>query len=125
MQPQIDVPLGATALAIGSQGEGSATVGGQTQVIGQIELANFNNPAGLSAIGGNALIESGTSGRPIVGHPGTGGRGELVSGTQELSNVDIAEEAVGQIVAKIAFKANINVIRVAGEMTGSLVNLTA
>lgn len=125
LQPRIDVPLGATALAVDSHGEVSATVGGQPQVIGQIELANFNNPAGLTAIGGNVLIESAASGQPTVGQPGTGGRGEIISGAQELSNVDIAEEAVGQIVANIAFTANISVIRVAGEMTGSLLDLIA
>lgn len=125
LQPQINVPPGATALTIDSQGEVTATVGGQPQVIGQLALASFNNPAGLRSVGGNVLIESSASGRPTVGQPGTGGRGDIISGAQELSNVDFAEEAVSQMVAKFAFKANINVIRVADQMMGSLLDRKA
>jgi flagellar basal-body rod protein FlgG len=121
--PRITIPPGATALSIGSNGEVSAQVGGQTEVLGQIELANFNNPSGLSAGGGNILSQSGASGAPVTGIPGTGGFGSLISGGVEMSNVDIAEEAVDQITSKMAFQANINVIRTADKMNGALLDL--
>ena len=67
--PQITVPEGATSVTVGNDGTVSATLQGEatpTQ-LGQIELATFMNAAGLSAIGGNLLVESAASGTPQVG----------------------------------------------------------
>ena len=100
-------------------------MGGTTRTLGRISLANFNNPAGLTPLGGNLFAQSAESGQAVLGSPGTGGLGQLVSGAIETSNVDIAEEAVDQILATNAFKANANVIRAADEMTGTVLDIKA
>lgn len=123
LAPKITVPGNATSVSINSNGEVSVFVGGDTVDLGQIELADFNNPGGLTAAGANVLLESSASGQPLSGNPGTGGFGELISGALELSNVDITEEIVDQILAKNAFKANANVIKTADKMLGTLLDI--
>lgn len=125
LNPAITVPAGTTELSIASGGEVSARVGGNVEPLGQIQLANFNNPSGLQALGGNLFQESGASGAPIPGNPGTGGAGELVPGAIEGSNVDIPTEMVDMITAKLAFKANINMIKTTDEMMGAILNIKA
>jgi len=125
VQPEITVPGNQTGISIGPDGQVSGQVGGTSQVLGQIQLANFNNPAGLAPLGGNLFGQSAASGQPIIGAPGTGGLGQLVPGAIEASNVDIAQEAIEQIMAKTAFRANANVIRTANEMTGTLLDIKA
>lgn len=121
--PPVTVPGNATAVSIDSQGQVTAQVGGAPQVIGQIELSQFNNPGGLTALGGNVSAESPASGSPVSGTPGSGSFGTVISGALESSNVDIAEEVVGQIVAKAAFKANASVIRTSDELLGTLLDI--
>ena len=121
--PEINVPAGNNGISVGSNGQGSAQTPAGLEVAGQIQLANFNNPSGLSAAGGNLLNESAASGAPVAGNPGEGALGSVLSGFLEGSNVDIAEEMVDQIIAKAAFKANINVIKANDEMIGSLLDI--
>lgn len=123
LTPKVTVPGDATAVSIDSAGQVSAIAGGSSQVIGQIELSRFNDAAGLTALGGNVLTESSASGSPVSGRPGTGQFGTVISGALESSNVDIAEEAVGQILAKTAFKASANVIRASDELIGTLLDI--
>lgn len=125
LQPEISIPGNATGVNIGPDGTVSAQVGGTTQTLGRITLANFNSPGGLTSLGGNLFAQSAQSGQPAFGAPGTGGLGQLVPGAIETSNVDIAEEAVDQILATNAFKANANVIRAADEMTGTILDIKA
>lgn len=121
--PDINVPAGNSEISVGANGQVSTQSAGGLELAGQIQLANFNNPAGLSAAGGNLLNESAASGAPVVGAPGEGALGSVLSGFLEGSNVDIAEEMVDQIVAKAAFKANFNVIKANDEMIGSLLDI--
>jgi len=121
--PAVNVPGNNAGISVGANGQISAQVGGQPEVLGQIQLANFANPSGLSAAGGNLLNESASSGAPIVGGPGEGGRGTVLSGFLEGSNVDITEEIVDQIVAKAAFKANVNVIKANDELLGTILDI--
>ncbi len=123
LQPEITVPAGSTELAIGAGGEVSARVGGEVRSLGQFQLSQFNNPGGLDSAGNNLLLETAASGQAVSGSPGTGSLGSLVSGAVESSNVDLSEELVGQLVDKTVFQANINVIRVAEDMTGTLLDL--
>ncbi len=123
--PEINVPGDATQINVDSQGQVSANVGGNNEVLGQIQLANFNNSSGLSAQGGNTLGESSASGAPVAGAPGDGGFGSIVSGFLESSNVDLAEEIVDQMVSKAAFKANTKIIRATDEMLGALLDIKA
>jgi flagellar basal-body rod protein FlgG len=121
--PAINVPGNNTGISIDSSGQVSAQVGGQPEVVGQIEIAGFQNLSGLSAAGGNLLNESAGSGAPVAGAPGEGGRGTVLSGFLESSNVDITEEIVDQIVAKAAFKANVNVIKANDELLGTILDI--
>ena len=121
--PAVNVPGNNAGISVGANGQISAQVGGQPEVLGQIQLANFANPSGLSAAGGNLLNESAGSGAPVVGGPGEGGRGTVLSGFLEGSNVDITEEIVDQIVAKAAFKANVNDIKANDELLGTILDI--
>ena len=121
--PAVNIPGNNTGISVDSSGQISTQVDGQPEVAGQIQLANFQNPSGLSAAGGNLLNESAASGAPDVGAPGEGGRGTVLSGFLEGSNVDITEEIVDQIVAKAAFKANINVIKTNDELLGTILDI--
>ena len=121
--PEINVPADNNGISVGANGQVSTQTAAGLEVAGQIQLASFNNPEGLSASGGNLLNESAASGAPAVGNPGEGTLGSVLSGFLEGSNVDIAEEMVDQIVAKAAFKANVNVIRANDEMIGSLLDI--
>jgi len=123
LSPPVSVLGNATGVSIDSSGQVSAIVGGSSVTIGQIELAQFNNPGGLTAEGGNLFSVSSASGPSVSGTPGSGSRGTVISGALESSNVDITEEIVGQIVSKAAFKANASVIRAADELIGSLLDI--
>jgi len=121
--PPVTIPAGATGVSIDPSGQVSAIVGGTSVAVGQIELANFNNPGGLSAQGGNVFTASASSGSSVTGTPGSGSLGTVQNGALESSNVDIAQEIVGQIVAKTSFKANLAVIRTSKDLIGTLLDI--
>jgi flagellar hook protein FlgE len=93
------------------------------QPIGRLALASFNNPGGLEKAGSSSFRVGVNSGAPQVGLAGAGGRGALVSGALEMSNVDLAEEFTGLIVAQRGFQANSRVITSSDEILQDLVNL--
>jgi flagellar basal-body rod protein FlgG len=86
------------------------------QNIGNIELVDFINPAGLQAIGGNLFLQTGSSGDPIVGTPGLDGMGQVKQGMLENSNVDIVQEMVNMITTQRAYEMNSKVISTADQM---------
>jgi flagellar hook protein FlgE len=96
---------------------------GLRQPLGQLALANFTNPAGLEKAGNSSYRAGDNSGNAVVGVAGTGGRGTLTAGALEMSNVDLAEEFTGLIVAQRGFQANSKVITASDEMLSDLVNL--
>lgn len=118
LQPEIQVPANTIAIAIGPDGTISATVDGQASPteIGKIETARFVNGAGLLSIGNNLLIETGASGTPQVGAPGTEGRGSVKSGSLEASNVNVVEELVDMIETQRAYEVNSKMIQATDEM---------
>tara|TARA_Y100000588_G_C13933206_1_gene786703 strand:- start:111 stop:824 length:714 start_codon:yes stop_codon:yes gene_type:complete len=120
--PEINIPAGNNGITVGANGQVSSQTPAGLELTGQIQLANFNNPEGLIAVGGNLLNESAASGAPILGIPGEGALGSLIAGFLEGSNVDIEEEMIDQIVSKAAFKANVNVIKANDEIIGSLLD---
>jgi flagellar hook protein FlgE len=79
---------------------------GQTLALGQVAIASFSNNQGLDAVGNNDYQASAASGAAVVGLPGTGGRGTIVGGSVEQSNVNIATEFAKLIVAQQAYSAN-------------------
>jgi flagellar basal-body rod protein FlgG len=125
MIPEITLPEDTTSVAVGKDGTLEIMQFGQddpTQV-GQIELARFVNPAGLSAIGRNLLVETSASGDPITDVPGQGGLGEVNQGYVEMSNVSVVDEMVNMIVAQRAYEMNSKAIQTADDMAAIANNL--
>ncbi|ADU30751.1 flagellar hook protein FlgE [Evansella cellulosilytica] len=96
---------------------------GEVRLLGQIALATFNNPGGLSKSGNNLYMVSNNSGNPQVGLAGDGGRGMLTGASLEMSNVDLSEEFTEMIVAQRGFQANTRMITTSDEILQELVNL--
>src|SRR5690606_979742 len=95
---------------------------GQVQLLGQIALANFNNPEGLTKVGENLYQVSNNSGVPNIGIAGQD-MGTINGGTLEMSNVDLSEEFTEMIVAQRGFQANTRIITTSDEILQELVNL--
>ncbi len=91
--------------------------------IGKLALASFANPSGLAKAGNSSFRVGDNSGAANIGEAGAGGRGNLTSGALEMSNVDLAEEFTGLIVAQRGFQANSRVISSSDEILQDLVNL--
>ena len=100
-------------------------MGGARADLGQIQLANFSNPNGLSAQGDSAFLPTGASGIPQLGQPGTGDRGTIRSGMLEGSNVDLAEEIINQLTEEKMFAANAISVRAYDEMTREVLDILA
>jgi len=96
---------------------------GQSQVLGRICLATFNNPSGLNKVGDNLYAQSNNSGKAEEGTPNSGGRGKLSPGSLEMSNVDLAQEFSNMIITQRGFQANSKIISVSDEMLQDLANL--
>jgi flagellar hook protein FlgE len=96
---------------------------GLKQALGQVALANFNNPPGLEKVGGSLYAATINSGNPGIGTAGTGGRGALASGVLEMSNVDLAQEFTNLVVAQRGFQANSKVVTVSDEILNDLINM--
>jgi flagellar hook protein FlgE len=96
---------------------------GQSKPAGQIELATFRNPQGLSPQGGNNWSRTFDSGDPIVGTPSQGNLGVLQSGALEESNVDLTAELVNMITAQRTYQANAQTIKTQDQVLQTLVNL--
>jgi flagellar hook protein FlgE len=79
---------------------------GNTLALGQVAVASFANNQGLTSIGNNNYQATNASGTAVIGEAGTGGRGTIVGGSVEQSNVDIATEFSKLIVAQQAYSAN-------------------
>ena len=127
LEPQITIPPEAQNVAVAADGTVSFTLPGQpnTQLAGQIQLANFANPAGLNSIGRNLYLTTDASGEPTVGNPGgQEGLGSLLQGFVEQSNVSVVEEFINLIVSQRAYEANSKVVRAADEMYGQVNNMS-
>jgi flagellar hook protein FlgE len=96
---------------------------GLKQAVGQLALASFANPTGLSKAGSSLYRTSVNSGDPMIGTAGTNGRGALAGGALEMSNVDLSSEFTNLIVAQRGFQANSRVITTSDELLQELVNL--
>lgn len=121
---RIKIPTDAKSLSISKDGQVSfVAADGELRIAGYIVTSNFSNNAGLSKVGANNFVQSQNSGAPQFGVPGAGGRGELVSGALEMSNVDLSEEFTEMIVAQRGFQANTRIITTSDEILQELVNL--
>lgn len=96
---------------------------GMQQLLGQVALVDFVNPSGLIRVAENMYEVGLNSGDPVIGAPGAGGRGSVVGGYLEASNVDLAQEFTNMILAQRGFQASSRVITTSDEMLQELVNI--
>lgn len=120
LEPAIVVPPEAQSFTVGQDGTVSITTAAnpQAQVIGNLQTADFINPAGLQAVGNNLFLETASSGAPQVGTPGLNGFGTMLQNTLENSNVSTVEELVNMITTQRAYEMNSKVISTADQMLG-------
>ncbi len=124
MIPTLTIPQNAMSVTITPDGSISAVQPGNiSTILGQLQLADFANPAGLTAIGQNMLQQSVGSGPPIIGAPGVNGLGTVAQGTLETSNVSAVEEMVNLIAAQRAYEMNSKAIQAADEMLQAANNI--
>jgi len=123
--PGITIPANATAIAISETGQVSVQLPNQVapSQVGEVQLVNFANPAGLSSVGNNLMVETAASGTPTQGQPGSNGLGNLKQFYVEASNVNVAEELVSLIQAQRAYEVNTRAIKASDEMLQRLVQL--
>lgn len=123
--PQLTIPGNTTSIAVGADGTVQAQLYGQDEPtqLGQLELARFINPAGLSAIGKNLLVATSASGTPTTNVPTLGGMGSIDQGYLEMSNVSVVDEMVNMIVAQRAYEMNSKAIQTADDMSQIANNL--
>jgi flagellar basal-body rod protein FlgG len=126
VEPSITIPANAQSVTIAPDGTVSYMLPGQSaaQKAGQIQIASFQNPAGLNNIGKNQYQPTDASGDATVAAPGgQEGMGSLLQGYTEQSNVSIVEEFINLIVAQRAYEANSKVVKAADEMYQQVNNL--
>lgn len=118
LQPEMVIPPNATTLEITSKGQVNIYLDQATQAqsIGQIQLVNFVNPAGLKSVGRNLFLPSNSSGLPQQAVPGESGLGVIAQGQIESSNVNIVDEMVNMISAQRAYETNSKVVQAADQM---------
>jgi len=124
--PGITIPVTAQSITISQTGEvrifeqGGAVEG---TVAGQLQLAVFANPAGLTSIGQNYFLETAASGAPQQGNPGANGYGSVKQYFIEQSNVNMAEELVSMIVAQRAYEINTRAVTASDGMLQKLAQM--
>jgi len=124
VEPGITVPQGASTITIGSDGTVSAQIPGQATPaqIGNLQLTDFVNAAGLMPRGENLYVETAASGSPQTGTPGLNGVGTLTQGALESSNVNVVEELVNMIETQRAYEMNSKAISSTDQMLQYLTN---
>ncbi len=125
LEPEMTVPEDTLNITVSSDGIVSVLQAGQTESteIGQIELADFINPAGLRAVGENLFEETESSGNALLNIPGEEGAGKLMQGFIETSNVNIVEEMVNMIIGQRAYEINSKAVQTSDEMLQMANNL--
>ncbi|MDC8773768.1 flagellar basal-body rod protein FlgG [Roseateles albus] len=123
--PGITIPNNAQSVTVGTDGTVSITVPGNPtpQTVGQIQLANFINPAGLDPKGQNLFTETAASGTPTNGAPSSDGLGVLQQGYVETSNVNVVEELVAMIQTQRAYEMNSKAIQTSDQMLQKLAQI--
>ena len=96
---------------------------GQSRNLGQVVLANFTNPNGLTSLGGNQWGETSASGAALVGVPGSASLGVMQAASVEESNTDLTAELVAMITQQRNYQANAQSIKTQDSIMHTLVNL--
>ncbi|KAF1050759.1 MAG: Flagellar hook protein FlgE [Burkholderia gladioli] len=112
-----------TSYSVGVDGSLSGIYSnGKTMTLGQV-VVNFNNPSGLTSIGGNQYLQTAASGVPQIGVAGTTNHGALKGGTTEASTTDLTGELVNLITAQRDYQANAQTIKTQRTVDQTLINL--
>ena len=125
LEPAITIPADALQISIDENGSVSVTQPGATAptVLGTMQLATFQNRAGLLSVGNNAFKETDSSGAPTVGGPNSDVRGKTQQGFLEMSNVSVVEEMVNLISAQRAYETNSRTVQTGDEMLQTANNM--
>src|SRR2546421_2691775 len=123
--PAIQIPQDATGVTISADGKVSYQQPGNTQLqqAGQLQVAIFQNPAGLLKLGENLYADTISSGNAIVQNPGVQGAGSLRQGFLELSNVEPVRELIDLITTQRSFEMNSQVIEAGNNILQTITNL--
>jgi flagellar basal-body rod protein FlgG len=124
LTPAINVPQGAVVVTVDKSGLVTTTdsAGNMTQ-IGQLQLATFINPAGLTSIGRNLYNKTDASGDASIGNPNTDGKGAITQYFLEISNVSVIDEMVKMIIGQRNYEINSKSIQTADSMLSIINNL--
>ena len=126
VQPAITIPEGAQSISVAADGTVSVVIPGSsiaTQV-GNLQVTDFINPAGLQPLGKNLFAETASSGTPSAGNPGLNGLGTSMQGFIESSNVNVVEELVNMIETQRAYEINSRAISTSDQMLQFMTNNT-
>ncbi len=96
---------------------------GERKILGQIAVGTFTNPMGLEKEGESLYRETNNSGLANIGGAQTQGRGKILAGILEMSNVDLSETFTDMIVTERGFQANSRVITTSDEMLREIIGL--
>lgn len=96
---------------------------GTNRVLGQIALATFANDRGLEKAGDNTYAETNNSGQANIGESGVAGKGSLLAGALEMSNVDLSEQMTDMIVTQRGFQSNAKTIQTADTLLETVLSL--
>lgn len=123
--PGFTVPQDTIDIQINQEGQVFVKIDGQValQNLGQIQIANFINPAGLEAMGDNLLLETEASGAAIVGNPNSENFASIRQGAVENSNVNVVDEITRLITAQRAYEMNSQVISTSDDMLATITQL--
>lgn len=123
--PGITIPADAISVTINEEGQVLAKIDGQVDEsnVGQIQLATFQNDAGLENVGNNLLLETAASGAATTGNPASTGFGTTMQGFVEASNVDPVQEITAMISAQRAYELNSKVIETTDQMMSMINNV--
>lgn len=125
LYPPVTVPQDTTILTVDREGKISVFQPGSPtpNEIGQVELANFVNPAGLLSDGKSLYKETEAAGPPITGTPGNNEFGTILQGFVEISNVSVVEELTQMIMAQRGYEVNSKAVQASDEMLQQASNL--
>jgi flagellar basal-body rod protein FlgG len=125
MQPPITIPTNATSITIAQDGTVTVQLPGQTTAtqVGQIQIATFQNPAGMQLMGNNLLLQTGASGAPNIQQPTINGTGAVMQGYLEASNVNVVNSMVNMISAQRSYQLGTDLANAVNQMLGYLGNL--
>jgi flagellar basal-body rod protein FlgG len=118
VSPGITVPADADKITISASGAITAEVNGKSTKLGQLAVATFSNPYGLTSAGNNTYNASAASGAARIGNGGEKGAGTITQGALEGSNVNAVDEMVGMVSTQRAYEAVSKVISASDEMLG-------